>query len=410
MSDIPLRSSLSHNGRSGNGADPRVDALRVLAARAAPLRPPGPVGELTDRVLVHASWDAGLNLLELGRVEGLVLRGAKAGEGIKELRGRRQFDGALLVDGESYTRAVATVEAPFVLPQDGLFAPTLNDILDGQRECGATAGLTPTGFLRAGDGPALKAAADTAAELDRDDALFGVPIDIAWLLDENVGLLIAVLARLAMPKALFLAGQFDPMDRYAVAVANLRRVVAEAGHVAVLRTDLTGFDALAHGAFATSIGTGGSLRHIIPCGQPAKSWNNKDQSPSVLFPDLMAYNRGSTLAKRFANTPPPTCSLAPCGGRRLDTFLDKDDSAAAHAHGVGVWSEWTAGMRNQPSLADRATWWRNRSISAVALYDGVNARIDQPGAFVPPGPLQEWATLPAWPVTAEPARRRSRTR
>jgi hypothetical protein len=39
--------------------------------------------------------------------------------------------------------------------------------------------LTPTGYFRAGDSDALKAAANVVAALGRDDVLFSVPIDIA---------------------------------------------------------------------------------------------------------------------------------------------------------------------------------------------------------------------------------------
>jgi hypothetical protein len=191
-------------------------------------------------------------------------------------------------------------------------------------------------------------------------------------------------------------------------VANLRRLVAEAGHVAILRTDLTGFDVLCHGAFATSIGTGGSLRHITPFGEPPRSSNNKDQSPSVLYADLMAFFRGSKLSTRFANVPAPRCSA--CDDRALDTFLGKRDSLAAHAHGIHTWSDWIADMRGQLTLADRAIWWRNRCNGALAEYDVVNARLDQPEGFEAPKALKAWANLPAWPPLTEPASGRSRTR
>jgi hypothetical protein len=384
-------------------------ALRALGARPTPLRPPGPVGELTDRILVHASAgrDAGdrrrLLYLLPAQASGLALRGPKAGAQVRQLR-EEGFDGVLLIDTESYERAAATAEAPFVLPQDQdeLVPVTLGQILQGQLDCGATAALTPTGYLRAGDSDALKSAANAAAALGRDDVMLSVPIDIAWLTEDNIGPLIAVLARLAMPKAVYLGGQFDPLERYRAAVANLRRLVAEAGHVAVLRTDLTGFDVLAHGAFAASIGTGGSLRHIVPFGERPQAVDTKDKSPSVLFSDLMAFFRGSKLAKRFANARPPMCSCSACDGRRLDTFVGRRDAAAAHAHGVRVWGEWLADMLEQPTLADRAAWWRNRCAAAEASHQIVSAQIGQAGAFEPARPLKAWAALPAWPSPAGP--------
>jgi hypothetical protein len=365
------------------------------------------VGELTDLILVHASAGRGesarTKLLDLlpAQASGLALRGPQAEARVRQLRDEG-FDGVLLIDSESYERAAATAEEPFVLPQDELFPVTLDQFLQRQLDRGATAALTPTGYLRAGDSDALKSAANAVAALGRHDVMLSAPIDIAWLTEDHIGLLIAVLARLTTPKAVYLGGQFDPLERYQAAVANLRRLVAEAGHVAVLRTDLTGIDVLTHGAFAASIGTGGSLRHIVPFGERAQSVDANDPSPSVLFPELMAFFRGSKLAKRFANTRPPMCSCAVCDGRRLDTFLGKRDTAAAHAHGVRVWSGWVADMLEQPTLADRAAWWRNRCAAAEASHQIVSAQIGQAGAFEPSRPLKAWAALPAWPSPAGP--------
>jgi hypothetical protein len=222
-----------------------------------------------------------------------------------------------------------------------------------------------------------------------------VPLDIAWLKNDYIDHLIAVLIRLERPKAIFLGGQFDPMERYKAAVENLRRLVAEAGNVAVLRTDLTGFDVMSHGAYATSIGTGGSLRHIIPFGETPFA-QQKDPSPSVLFEELMSFHKGTTLAQRFANTRPPVCDCVTCHGQALDRFLSRGDRFDAHRHSVHTWASWTKDMHGQSTLADRATWWRNRCHGAVTYTEIINAQISQPDAFRAPKPLQAWAELPPW--------------
>lgn len=394
---------------SSEPPDPREVALRELAARAIPKTPPGVVGRLVDQVLVHTSWDAGRNLIAdlPDGVGGIVLRGTKNGTGTRALA-KARFPGEVVLDSEAHAAAAATVEAPFVLPSDGgLFGLSLDQVLDSQRQAGATVGLTPTGYLRAGDGDPLKAAADVVAKLDRDDFLLGLPLDVAWFNNDNIGLLIAVLKRLDVPKAVFLGGQFDPMDKYKSGVLNLRRLLAEGGDIAVLRTDLTAFDAMTHGAFAASIGTGGSLRHIIPYGERAFSANKDDQSPSVLYGDLMTFFKGKTLAERFANDPPPTCS--DCGGRPLDEFTKRSDRTAAHAHGLHTWGGWVDEMKAHTSLAARASWWKDRCAAAVAQCDIVNSQINQEGAFEAPAPLKAWADLPAWLSTTSPAPRRSRT-
>lgn len=316
-----------------------------------------------------------------------------------------------MLDPEGYTHAVATQEEPFVLNSDGdgLFGLTLEQELQRQRDCGACVALTPTGYLQAGDSDALRASVRAAARIDRDDVVFSVPLDVAWFTDEFIGHLVAVLSRLALPKAVFLGGQFDPMERYREAVANLRRVVAEAGDVAVLRTDLTGFDAMSHGAFATSIGSGGSLRHMIPFGKFARS-NKPDPSPSVLFGELMSFHKGSTLYSKFADTrPPPACACQACQGRALDTFLAREDTVPAHQHSMCTWASWIDDLLTQPTLADRATWWRNRCVGAVAQAEIVNTQINQPDAFTAPKTLRAWAELPAWLSATQTTTRRLRT-
>lgn len=405
MTDTPpISPQVPEQPPVSQAVETRDSMLRTLAARSAPISPPGAAAALTDRILVHTSWDTASvllpNLPKHG--SGLVLRGAKRLTGCKQLR-KAEHDGVILVDPEGYTVAAATEEDPFVLGdprQDALFIPTLEEILQAQRSAGATVAMTPTGYLYAGDGPALKSAANTVAALGRDDVLFSVPLDIAWLTNDHIGLLIAVLSRLDMPKAIFLGAQFDPLKRYKPAALNLRRLVAEAGHVAVLKTDLTALDVLCHGAFAASIGTGGSLRHIVPVGQFPHS-GKRDPSPSVLFGELMAYFKGSTLAERFANDPPPICLCASCGGRALDTFRSKDDTEAAHLHGILTWSEWAIVLRGRPTLADRAAWWQRCCQAAVQQHDVLNAALGQDEAFTPPTALEAWATLPAWLPTTQ---------
>lgn len=388
----------------------RETALQELSRRSAPKTAPGAAFVLTDQILLHTSWDTVRKLLPVlpEHVGGLVLRGAKAAAGIKELR-RRGFDRPVVFDPEGYTRDVATENEPFVLTSDdgGLFGLTLEQELQRQRDFGACVALTPTGYIHAGDNDALKAAVERACDIDRDDVLFSAPLDVGWFTSEHIDHLIARLAMLKHPKAVFLGGQFDPMERYQDAVANLRRVVAEAGDIAVLRTDLTGFDAVSHGAFATSIGSGGSLRHMIPFGQIRRSAKD-DKSPSVLFGELMTFHKGSTLHDRFANDRAPICYCRPCQGRALDTFLDKEDAIPAHQHSLCTWAAWIPDLRDQHNLADRATWWRNRCAAAIESADVINGRINQPDAFTAPETLRAWAELPTWPSATRPVTRRPR--
>jgi hypothetical protein len=387
----------------------RQAALETLSRRSRPHTAAGGAAVLTDRVLLHTSWTMGRKLLPWlpERIGGLVLAGAEAGKGAMKLR-QSGFDRPVIVDPEGYKRAGATEDQPFA-PRDGdgLFPVTLEQELQAQRDCGACVALTPTGFLNAGDSDALRAVVRAAAQIDRDDVVVSLPLDVAWFTNEHIDHLIAVLSRLALPKAVFLGGQFNPMERYRAAVSNLRRVVAEAGDVAVLRTDLTGFDALSHGAFATSIGTGGSLRHIVPYGQHPHS-SKRDPAPSVLFGELMTFYKGSTLHTKFADTRAPTCACAACQGRGINTFLGKDDAVLAHQHNMCTWASWIDALLAQPTLAHRASWWRNRCAGAVHHATIINTQINQPDAFTAPDALRAWAELPSWLSATQPTTRRSR--
>jgi hypothetical protein len=94
--------------------------------------------------------------------------------------------------------------------------------------------------------------------------------------------------------------------------------------------------------------------------------------------DLLSFHKGSTLRRHFANTRPPVCRCRACEGRALDTFLGRQDRVAAHRHTLCTWSAWIPDLLAQPTLDDRATWWRNRCAGAVAHAEILNAQIQQP--------------------------------
>ncbi|GAA2696086.1 MULTISPECIES: hypothetical protein [Actinosynnema] len=393
---------------SGSGLRPETGRL------TKPRTPAGPVGELADHLLVQASGDRAKELFGLlpVRGSGLVITGKRSASTILQLR-RAGYTGPLVSDSEGYLDGFATEDAPFILPSsdnvlDASFRVSLDDVLTAQRRNGATVALTPTGYIDVGESEALKAACTEFARLGRDDAVLSLPIDVGWLHEEHFPQLFAVLSRFEQPAALFLGAQFDPLSRNKRSTGNLRKLIAEAGPLALFRTDLAAFDAMTHGAFAASIGTGGSLRHVVRKGAGPRS-RVKDPSPSVLHPELMGFFKGALLATKFANlVPAQTCDCGTCDGRELTRFLGRAESAEAHAHGIRVWSEWVEEMLSLPTLADRARWWKEKCARAVGHHDVVNTMIEQEGAFTPPGPLDSWATMPAWSAT--PAPKRSKTR
>jgi hypothetical protein len=372
---------------------PGPDAASAPDSSGSVPVPAGRAGLLANRVLVHARPRGITGLISAvdQRHSGIILCGDEPERGLKRCR-KAGFKGILAIDPRGYEDGPATPEAPFTLSPDGqLFEPSLEQVLNDQREAGADVALTPTRFIEAGDAASLKAAARAAASLGRDDTIFSVPISIAWLNSTYISQLIAVLARVPMPKGIFLGAQLDPLDNVKEAVASVRHLCAEAGSVAVFRTDFEAFDASAYGAFSASIGTGGTLRHIIPPDEAARSVVLSDKSPSVLVPDLIHFFKGSTLAKRYANATAPRCACAVCRGRRIDTFLGQTDSAAAHLHNVRVWMEWLPDLFGNDTVADRAQWWQGRCDAAVANHEVYNSQLGLRNAFQPPRALTIWA-------------------
>ncbi|WP_329059330.1 hypothetical protein OG511_42195 [Streptomyces sp. NBC_01453] len=333
---------------------------------------------------------------------GLVVSGAKALAKAGKLRQAGTFSGPVLVDPAVYTVQAATEEEPFPIPAGTqmAFGDHLANAVEQQLDHGASAALSPTGYVHAKDSDALLAAARRITELADPRLIFVVPLGAGWLRDDAVKQLIAVLQLVPGAKALMLGGQLDPLGHFPQAVGNLVKVLAEVPHCALLRADLAAFGALAHGAAFTAFGATSGLRHIVPPPQPAKTTGGPG-SPHVLVEDLMAFFLGRKIADRFAATQAPICQCTACQGRALDTFASPKEQVPAAAHNAAVLTSWIGSLTAQEPVL-RAVWWQQRCQNAVDRYDIVNTTLRQPGAFAPPRQLVRWAQRPAsTPRTAE---------
>ncbi len=383
--------------------DPSAPLLRPRSDLTEPPDAPhaltGAPGVLQGRMLLQVSpARVGFfrSQLDAGR-SGLVLCGPNALQQARRLRREEQFGGPLLVDPAVYEVRAASEEEPFPHASEDTFAfddPLVVSLAE-QRAMGVTAPMTPTGYLHAEDSDALKAAVRRVAALEDPQVVFAAPVDVGWLREEDsVRQLIACLRLLAGPKALMLGGQMDPLARHPRAVDHLRRIVTEVPGTALLRTDLAAFGALAAGAAFTAFGAGSRLRHIVAPGEKAKTSKGFSKSPHVLFPELMDFFLGKTLADRFAAAAAPVCGCAACEGvRALDSFASNtgDRQARAAAHNVAVLMEW---LRTLTALAPgraRQQWWHERCRTAVDRYPVLNAQLLQPDLFKAPPQLKRWA-------------------
>ncbi|MDQ3403891.1 MAG: hypothetical protein M3548_10915 [Actinomycetota bacterium] len=384
-------------------ADVRSRKLAWLADQPGAVRPGGRYDAIVDRALVYARPDqvpAVLPYLSDDR-GGLVLAGARALTRVRMLR-EKGYDDPILIDPASYEKRYATPEQPFILPTGQLEPTPLNDLLDQQRLAGATLAPTPTGYIRAGDVESLRAAVRQVVELGRDDHILVAPLDVSLVDRAFYTQTRAILAAARCPVALVLGKQFDPLDQAPTRLIPNLRDLAASIPLMPIRTDFNALDLLAHGAIAGAIGTGGSVRHTVDPAERPKSFNgNKDQSPSVLFPELASWWRGSKISKLYGARPAQEtrCFCPVCGGQRLTRFQRRSDQNESMAHAIVVWSGWAGDLLAAPTMLGRAQYWRTFCSGALRYHGMIPEQLGQMEPLKPQHSLKQWATMPIWPVT-----------
>lgn len=331
-------------------------------------------------------------------VSGLVLTGdgalAKAGQLREE-----GFDGALLVDEACYRHAAASDEAPFPGVDTGpapLFGDPLEHLMLAHLAF-ADLALTPTGYLHAGAVEALEAAAARVTRLGDPRVVFAVPVDASWLHPGPVEYLAEVLSRMAGPKAVLVGGRPDARG----GAAGLVRLLEMVPGVGVLRAGLGAFGGLARGAGFAAFGADASMRHIVPPAPAQASSGGGPGSPAVLFPELMDFFLGLTLAKRFDGEA-PGCSCEECQGAPLDRFTSMEQQVPAAGHNASSLMVWARQLR-AVDAAGRAAWWRQQCRQALDNSALWNNRIQQRPGFTASPDLCAWAELPARRAVAQQA-------
>jgi hypothetical protein len=395
-----------HDGAGALGAgETTADAAWpgqvAMASLPAPPLPDGFPAWLAHKALVYlrpekipAVWphiDAACS--------GMVLAGAGTARALRILQAA-SVTFPVLTDPEGYKDHTASCEAPFRLPPaDGMFSVTLGAALDAQLQAGAVAALTPTGYIKAAETDVLKAAVSEFAGLGRKDSIFLAPLDVSLLGRGYFDQTVAILAELQGPVALVIGSQGNPLDHSKDIIPNLRRLALRVPLIP-LRTDFNGLDLLAHGAVAAAIGTGGSVRHAVDPAEKGQAFN-PGPAPSVRWPQLLTFFKGSSIAELFGARPrqAPSCSCAPCRGRRLTRFLSLGQQNEAIAHGVATWSPMAARLLSAPSVRDRAELWKAWCEDAVAGHQAVLDMLRRLEGLRPQPSLSRWAALPAWPAS-----------
>lgn len=320
----------------------------------------------------------------------VVLRGRDAKIATK-LR-QSNFDGPLLIDPAVYELSAHDPRAHHA----SLFDERPGSYwIDVQAEKQVAAYLSPSSFVPEADIGALRrvltegrswcAAAMTYRY--HAPAFVVLPVHRSWLTD-YADRLAAEITRSAVPVALIPSGQHDPMGTKP-AVRGLVRLLRTVPNIALLRTDLAGVGALAHGAVAAAIGTSTTVRHFVPPGRPAGG-NLQDRTPRVLVEPLLTWVTGSLLAQYVRDGGMLNCECAVCYGRSLRRFGVEDPAvtAEAMAHSILVWrtvADTVLGAAPQR----RAVVWGMRCQYAVDKHHELKAR-SKVALVDPPPYLRAW--------------------
>ncbi|WP_051809898.1 hypothetical protein [Actinoplanes subtropicus] len=357
------------------------------------------MGALSDRVLVYARRSHVPAVLRVLGTDGtgLMVIGPRPGQPMPKATDF-DYEGPIALDPDAYGYHMATPDKPFLLPEDGFAGtnPTLGDVLDAQLRAGYTVACTPTGYIGAGDTASLCAAAQQVKALNRTDTLFVAALDVSLVDRAFFSQTRAILQDAGCPIALVLGKQGDPLTHSTRIIPNLRLLAATVPLMPIC-TDFNALDLVAHGAFAAAIGTGGSIRHAVPPPRKPMAFV-RDKSPSVLVPELMCWWKGAKISMLCGAAPSrsPRCSCAICENQPLTRFKYEEDQPEAIAHAAATWLDIAAGLLDQPTLRDRAEYWRNICKGAVDEHEMLAKRVRRIDPLPVQKPLKQWADLPAW--------------
>jgi hypothetical protein len=187
-----------------------------------------------------------------------------------------------------------------------------------QRALGVMEVLSPGTYVPAGDHAAFRAA--VAQEhtwlSDAGSGRLSLALEWSWLIRDQAWLF-SELARLDVPHCVAFGHPNDPLAQRG-AVAGLVALLDAVPDVMLVRSDIGALGALAHGPAAGAIGTGTSVRHVVPPGRAAGG--ARTGLPSVFVPALMDWKLPTVLA-RLPQQLVPRCAS------RVVTVSDSTDSA-----------------------------------------------------------------------------------
>lgn len=324
------------------------------------------------------SASASERLLAAQLLGGIVLRGEDGVTDALRLRADG-WRGPLILDPANYEKPHSQGSTPNLFGDD----PWVVDQLRAR----VAELLSPGSYVAAGTRQALVDAISTEGQWvsTNGSGRLSLVLDWTWLVS-GLSVLIAELGAVEAPLAVALSDPNDPLAHVG-AVSGLASLLAAVPNVMLLRADIAALGATAHGAVFGAIGTGTSVRHVVP---PRKAAGGaRTGSPSVFWPELLDWKLAEFLL-RLPAAVRPYCHLSCCGGAPLDRFALLGSRADARRHNLVAIAHFATQLLSVRSSA-RAGAFKQACQAAAQQAARVETLASQPFPVRPQ--LAAWAAL-----------------
>jgi hypothetical protein len=254
--------------------------------------------------------------------------------------------------------------------------------------------VSPSRRVRVGDEAALDgqlSEADGLLSLLPSDGspqgMAGLSLGADWLRGPSLEALSRRLSEAQRPVAVAFAHPFDPI-RSQDHVRGLLSLV-QCADVAILRSDLAGIGAWAHGARFASVGLSSTVRHL-PVPMPNQASGDRDLTPHVLVPGCWAWTKASTLYF-IGDHPKLMCTCQECQGQSLARLGDGRDVRHEEAliHSFRVWAGLVDHLLGAPADELHIAWQRE----CKTAVDTEAELADDLGVELRWRPLSHWVWL-----------------
>lgn len=308
----------------------------------------------------------------------IVLRGEAAWRHAGELRSRG-WEGELLIDPAAYELEHSLAGTPTLFGSDPW--------LDNQRAAQVAEYVSPGVYVPARDRNALVRGIESQTRWLEQAGSGRLSLAVHWRwLTVDLPAFTSELLGAGLPITLALADPNDPLG-HAGAVKGLVKVLNEVPDVALFRADVGALGAIAHGATAGAVGTGTSVRHVVPPDRPAGG--GRTGSPSVFCPELLDWRLASVLAA-FPRRSVPICHLTCCQGQSLARFIGPGGTEEARRHNLHAVHDVARQILELDRTAQPVAF-RNACRQALSALDRLELAVSTPQT--PRPQLKAWASI-----------------